>query len=109
MSLSSILSADAIDSAIKDCQAPDSFCPKKFFQLCGLTKKSPQDVKKVFGILDNDASGFIEEEELKFFLQRFTPGARVLTDKETKAFLCAADDDGDGQIGVDGEWFLIDA
>lgn len=45
----------------------------------------------------------------RFFLQRFTPGARVLTDKETKAFLCAADDDGDGQIGVDGEWFLIDA
>lgn len=46
--------------------APDSFCPKKFFQLCGLSKKSPQDVKKVFSILDNDASGFIEEEELKW-------------------------------------------
>jgi Ca2+-binding EF-hand superfamily protein len=30
-----------------------------------LTKKSPAEVKKVFGILDNDASGFIEEEELK--------------------------------------------
>uniref|UniRef100_A0A3B4GAP3 Parvalbumin n=1 Tax=Pundamilia nyererei TaxID=303518 RepID=A0A3B4GAP3_9CICH len=103
MSLSSILSADAIDSAIKDCQAPDSFCAKKFFQICGLTKKSPQDIKKVFGILDNDASGFIEEEELKFFLQRFCPGARVLTDKETKAFLSAADDDSDGMIGADGE------
>ncbi len=45
--------------------APDSFNPKKFFQLCGLTKKSPQEVKNVFNILDNDASGFIEEEELK--------------------------------------------
>ncbi|XP_051797026.1 parvalbumin 8 [Acanthochromis polyacanthus] len=101
MSLSSILSADAIDSAIKDCQAADSFCPKKFFQVCGLSKKSAQDVKKVFGILDNDGSGFIEEEELKFFLQRFSPGARVLTDKETKAFLCAADDDSDGRIGAD--------
>ncbi|XP_029293545.1 parvalbumin 8 [Cottoperca gobio] len=101
MSLSSILSADAIDSAIKDCQAPDSFCPKKFFQVCGLTKKSPQEVKKVFGILDNDGSGFVEEEELKFFLQRFSPGARVLTDKETKGFLCAADDDSDGRIGAD--------
>ncbi|XP_008286257.1 parvalbumin 8 isoform X1 [Stegastes partitus] len=107
MSLSSILSADAIDSAIKDCQAQDSFCPKKFFQMCGLSKKSPQDVKKVFGILDNDGSGFIEEEELKFFLQRFSPGARVLTDKETKAFLCAADDDSDGRIGADGEEILI--
>ncbi|TNN69300.1 Parvalbumin, thymic CPV3 [Liparis tanakae] len=99
MSLSSILSADAIDSAIKDCQAPDSFCPRKFFQLCGLTKKSPQEVKNVFGILDNDGSGFIEEEELKFFLQRFSPGARTLTEKETKEFLCAADDDSDGRIG----------
>ncbi|XP_066499176.1 parvalbumin 8 [Hoplias malabaricus] len=101
MSLSSILSADAIASAIKDCQAPDSFNHKKFFQLCGLTKKSPQEVKAVFGILDNDASGFIEEDELKFFLQRFTPGARVLTDKETKTFLSAADDDNDGKIGAE--------
>ncbi|XP_034751145.1 parvalbumin 8 [Etheostoma cragini] len=101
MSLSSILSADAIDNALKDCQAPDSFCPKKFFQLCGLNKKSPQDVKKVFGILDNDGSGFVEEEELKFVLQRFSPGARVLTDKETKGFMCACDDDSDGKIGAD--------
>jgi len=101
MSLSSILSADAIASAIKDCQAPDSFNCKKFFETCGLTKKSPGEIKNVFGILDNDASGFIEEEELKFFLQRFVPGARVLTDKETKAFMCAADDDSDGKIGVE--------
>lgn len=101
MSLTSILSADAIDCAIKDCQAPDSFCPKKFFSLCGLSKKSPADVKKVFSILDNDNSGFIEEDELKFFLQRFCPGARALTDTETRAFLCAADDDSDGRIGAD--------
>ncbi|KAG9264378.1 parvalbumin 8 [Astyanax mexicanus] len=101
MSLSSVLSADAIDSALKDCQAPDSFSHKKFFQLCGLTKKSPQEVKTVFGILDNDGSGYIEEEELKFFLQRFSPGARVLTDKETKNFLSAADDDNDGKIGAE--------
>lgn len=38
----------------------------------------------------------------RFFLQRFSPGARVLTDKETKGFLSAADDDSDGKIGVDG-------
>lgn len=33
--------------------------------MCGLSKKSPQDIKKVFAILDNDGSGYIEEEELK--------------------------------------------
>ncbi|XP_051904174.1 parvalbumin 8 [Hippocampus zosterae] len=101
MSLSSILSADAISNAIKDCQGPESFCPKKFFQVCGLATKSPQDVKKVFGILDNDGSGYIEEEELKFFLQRFSPTARVLTEKETKNFLSTADEDNDGRIGLE--------
>ena len=40
----------------------------------------------------------------RFFLQRFSPGARVLTDTETKDFLCAADDDSDGRIGAEGEW-----
>ncbi|XP_028821397.1 parvalbumin, thymic CPV3-like [Denticeps clupeoides] len=101
MSLTSILSADAIDNAIKDCQDPDTFCYKKFFQLCGLSQKSPQEVKDVFRLLDDDNSGFIEESELKFFLQRFVPGARVLTEKETKTFISAADDDSDGRIGVD--------
>ncbi|XP_060748109.1 parvalbumin 8 [Tachysurus vachellii] len=101
MSLTSILSADAIDSAIKDCQAPESFNHKKFFQLCGLSKKSPQEIKTVFGLIDDDGNGFIEEDELKFFLQRFTSGARVLTDKEIKALLSAGDDDGDGKIGAE--------
>ncbi|KAL2101169.1 hypothetical protein ACEWY4_002930 [Coilia grayii] len=101
MSMSSILSADAIDSAIKDCQAPESFNCKKFFELCGLTKKSPQEVKSVFGVIDGDGDGYIEENELKCFLQKFSPGARVLSDKETKAFMGAADGDGDGKIGAD--------
>ncbi|KAF4092858.1 hypothetical protein AMELA_G00025150 [Ameiurus melas] len=101
MSLTSILSADAIDSAIKDCKAPESFNHKKFFQVCGLSKKTPQEIKTVFGILDNDGSGFIEEEELKYFLQRFSAGARVLTERETKTLLSAADDDGDGMIGAE--------
>lgn len=39
----------------------------------------------------------------RYFLQRFSPGARVLTDQETKSFLTAADDDSDGRIGADGE------
>ncbi|KTF84810.1 hypothetical protein cypCar_00026941 [Cyprinus carpio] len=101
MSLTSILSAEAIENAVKDCQAPDSFCYKKFFQLCGLSQKSPQEVKDVFRIIDEDNSGFIEEAELKFFLQRFFPGARTLTEKEIKSLLTAADDDSDGRIGVD--------
>ncbi|KAJ8251195.1 hypothetical protein GJAV_G00218340 [Gymnothorax javanicus] len=100
MSIKSILSAGAIDSAIKDCQAPDTFCYKKFFQMCGLTQKSPQEVKEVFCVLDNDGSGYIEAEELKYFLQRFSSGARVLTDKEADAFMSAADGDNDGKIGV---------
>ncbi|KAM6951461.1 parvalbumin 9 [Aplochiton taeniatus] len=101
MSLTSILSAAAIDDAIKDCQAADSFCYKKFFQLCGLSSKTPKEIKDVFSILDEDNSGYIEEAELKFFLQRFDPGARTLTDKEAKTFISAADDDSDGKIGVE--------
>lgn len=44
--------------------AADSFDHKKFFQMVGLKKKSADDVKKVFHILDKDKSGFIEEDEL---------------------------------------------
>ncbi len=39
---------------------------------------------------------------IRFFLQRFYPGARTLTEKEIKSLLTAADDDSDGRIGVDG-------
>lgn len=42
----------------------------------------------------------------RFFLQRFIPSARTLTDAETKSFISAADDDSDGKIGVDG-WYLV--
>ncbi|XP_075994915.1 oncomodulin-like [Genypterus blacodes] len=99
--MSSVIPAEALATAIKECQGPETFCPMKFFKTCGLNNKTAQDVKKVFDILDNDQSGFIEEEELKYFLQRFSPSARLLTEKETKGFLQAADDDNDGQIGAD--------
>ncbi|XP_026853799.1 parvalbumin 8 [Electrophorus electricus] len=101
MSLTSILSADAIESAIKDCQAPESFNHRKFFQICGLSKKTPEEVKNVFEIIDEDGSGSIDEDELKFFLQKFSPGARLLSETEIKSILTAADDDSDGQIGAD--------
>uniref|UniRef100_A0A668A7Z3 Parvalbumin n=1 Tax=Myripristis murdjan TaxID=586833 RepID=A0A668A7Z3_9TELE len=99
MSLTSILSAEAIDKALKECQAPESFDHKKFFQSCGLSSKTAQEVKEVFRILDDDNSGYIEEAEFKFFLQRFKPDARILTDKEAKSLISAADNDSDGKIG----------
>ncbi|XP_075890763.1 parvalbumin 9 [Nelusetta ayraudi] len=101
MSLNSILSAEAIENAIKDCQAPESFSYKKFFKLCGLSSKTPEEIKKVFEILDKDSSGYIEESELKFFLQFFIPTARMLTEAEMKTFILSADGDSDGRLGVE--------
>ncbi|XP_056390286.1 parvalbumin, thymic CPV3-like [Hyla sarda] len=101
MTLTEILSASDIAAALRECQAPDSFNYKKFFQTCGLTKKTATQVKEVFRIVDNDQSGFVEVEELKFFLQRFDSSARVLTTTETRDFMAAADHDGDGKIGAD--------
>uniref|UniRef100_A0A8C5Q033 Parvalbumin n=1 Tax=Leptobrachium leishanense TaxID=445787 RepID=A0A8C5Q033_9ANUR len=101
MSLTDILSACDIAAALSECQAPDTFNHKKFFQTCGLTKKSAGEVKQVFQVLDNDVSGFVEKNELKYFLQRFDPSARVLTNGETSDFMAAADHDGDGKIGAE--------
>lgn len=42
-----------------------SFDHKKFFKACGLSGKSDADVKAAFDKIDQDKSGFIEEEELK--------------------------------------------
>ncbi|CAH2307118.1 parvalbumin, thymic CPV3 [Pelobates cultripes] len=101
MSLTDVLSASDISAALRECQAPDTFNCKKFFQTCGLTKKTASQVKEVFRVIDNDESGFIEQLELQYFLQRFDPSARVLTSSETSAFMAAADHDGDGKIGAD--------
>ncbi|RVE69452.1 hypothetical protein OJAV_G00077950 [Oryzias javanicus] len=98
-----------VKAALDGCAAADSFDYKKFFKACGLAAKSADEVKKAFATIDQDNSGFIEEEELKLFLQNFSAGARALTDKETKTFLAAGDSDGDGKIGVDEFASLVKA
>ncbi|XP_069569550.1 parvalbumin beta-1-like [Brachyistius frenatus] len=101
MAFAGVLSDADMKAAIAGCSAVDSFNYKTFFKACGLASKSSDEVKKAFAIIDQDMSGFIEEDELKLFLQNFVAGARALTDKETKDFLAAGDSDGDGKIGVD--------
>ncbi|XP_073500471.1 parvalbumin alpha [Phyllobates terribilis] len=101
MSMTDVLAAADISKAVGAFAAADSFNYKKFFELVGLKSKSKDVMKKVFGILDQDASGFIEEEELCLILKGFTPNGRTLSAKETKELLNAGDKDGDGKIGVD--------
>lgn len=45
--------------------ANDSFSPKMFFKTVGLSKKTPTEIEQVFKILDQDKSGYIEQDELK--------------------------------------------
>ncbi|XP_004459773.1 oncomodulin [Dasypus novemcinctus] len=101
MSITDFLSADDITAALQECQDPDTFEPPKFFQTSGLSRLSAGQLKDVFRVIDNDESGYLDEEELKFFLQKFDSGARELTESETKSLMAAADNDGDGKIGAD--------
>ncbi|KAM3598656.1 uncharacterized protein V6R79_020847 [Siganus canaliculatus] len=109
MAFAGVLNDAEVKAALDGCSAADSFDYKKFFKACGLASKSADDVKKAFAIIDQDNSGFIEEEELKLFLQNFNAGARALTDAETSRFLKAGDTDGDGKIGADEFASLVKA
>ncbi|XP_037553171.1 parvalbumin-7 [Nematolebias whitei] len=100
MVMTDLLKAEDIKKGL-DAFAAVTFEPKKFFETVGMKAMSAENVKKVFQVLDVDGSGFIEEEELKFVLKGFSKEGRDLTDAETKAFLQAADKDGDGKIGID--------
>ncbi|XP_060224092.1 oncomodulin [Meriones unguiculatus] len=101
MSITDMLSADDIAAALQECQDPDTFEPQKFFQTSGLSKMSASQLKDVFRFIDNDQSGYLDGEELRYFLQRFQSDARELTESETKSLMEAADNDGDGKIGAD--------
>ncbi|XP_077388454.1 parvalbumin beta-like [Festucalex cinctus] len=109
MALHGILHDAEVAAALDGCKDAGSFDHKKFFKTCGLAGKSTKDLKEAFDIIDQDKSGYIEEEELKLFLQNFKHGARTLNDAETKAFLKAGDTDGDGKIGVDEFTHLVNA
>ncbi|XP_020655240.3 parvalbumin beta [Pogona vitticeps] len=101
MALAGILTDAEITAGLQCCQAPDSFNYKTFFAKSGLRDK-PRDLwREVFAVLDQNKSGFIEEDELRNFLQNFSLSARRLTDKETKKFLAAGDIDGDGKLGME--------
>lgn len=51
--------------------AKDSFNPKMFFKIVGLSKKTPSEIERVFKILDQDKSGFIEQDELQLSFWNF--------------------------------------
>ncbi|XP_067830306.1 parvalbumin alpha-like [Heptranchias perlo] len=101
MPMTKFLAAADISKALSAFQTPGSFDYKKFFHLVGLKTKTPAQVKEIFKILDQDQSGYIEEEELKSVLKGFAPEGRELSDSETKALLAAGDEDHDGKIGAD--------
>ncbi|XP_068192114.1 parvalbumin beta-like [Antennarius striatus] len=99
MAFGNMLNDAEVTAALDACKDAGTFDHKKFFQACGMSGKPDAEVQKAFEIIDQDKSGYIEDNELKLFLQNFRAGARALTDAETSAFLKAGDTDGDGKIG----------
>lgn len=65
LSISLISNHSYLSSLTDFASAADTFNYKTFFAKVGLYSKSKDQLAKVFGILDQDRSGFIEEDELK--------------------------------------------
>ncbi len=65
------------------------------------------DVSAHKTLVFSDTNPFYFLPFARFVLKGFAKDGRDLTDKETKAFLKAADKDGDGKIGVDGEHQIL--
>ncbi|XP_069841019.1 parvalbumin beta-like [Dendropsophus ebraccatus] len=101
MAITDILSAEDIEAALKSVEAEGSFQWKSLLKRIGLLAKSDLELRKVFEILDRNRSGFVEEDELSYFLQNFKSDFRALTNAETKDLMKAGDFDGDGKIGID--------
>ncbi|PNI35260.1 OCM isoform 3 [Pan troglodytes] len=91
MSITDVLSADDIAAALQECRDPDTFEPQKFFQTSGLSKMSASQVKDVFRFIDNDQSGYLDEEELKIpgngaFLKAPVSGEKRERDNHLEGF-----------------------
>ncbi|XP_068102895.1 parvalbumin beta-like [Hyperolius riggenbachi] len=90
MSMTDILIQHKVDNALRLVHEPGSFHYKAFFQEIGLIGKSSADAKKVFTVLDQNKSGYIEEQELLYFLKRFSADARELTRAEVQPMMKAS-------------------
>ncbi|XP_062990618.1 parvalbumin, muscle-like [Elgaria multicarinata webbii] len=101
MAMTDLFNAADIKKAVEAFSAQDSFNHQKFFEMVGMKRKTPEERKKIFGLLDKSERGYVDEEELPSLLRNFSPGGRSLTAAETKAMMAAGDKDGDGKIGID--------
>ncbi|XP_013918134.1 PREDICTED: parvalbumin beta-like [Thamnophis sirtalis] len=93
MAFAGILTDADIAAGLQSCKAADTFSCKTFFSKSGLHTKSRDQLAKVFGVLDQDKSGYIEEDELRVKSSKvsasnvyFTPTDMIGTAKSDAGF-----------------------